>query len=116
MAADPASRLRRLCLVLPDAEEVAMKRGPTYRIADKIFATDRVLDGRPSTWLKVPDGSQAILIGADAKRFFIPPYFGSKGWIGVWLDRKPDWKEVEALIRRSYRLIAPRRYAERLKD
>ena len=33
----PSDRLRAICLALPDAEEVVLRRGPTYRIADKIF-------------------------------------------------------------------------------
>lgn len=49
--------------------------------------------------------------GADPERFFVPPYVGHKGWVGMRLDKSPDWNEVQALVRRSYRLIAPRRLA-----
>ena len=120
--ADPGERLRRLCLALPEASEVAMRRGPTYRVLDKIFAMDRLhLPGAdakpvPALWCKAPPGSQAVLIGADPGRFFAPPYVGPKGWIGMRLDRRPDWDEVAALVRRSYRLIAPKRLAARLAD
>ena len=41
----------------------------------------------------------------------MPPYVGHKGWIGVRLDNDPDWDEVAALVRRSYRLTAPKRLA-----
>ena len=77
----------------------------------KIFAMPRQDDGRISVWCKAPPGSQLILIGADPERFFAPPYVGPKGWIGVRLDDEPDWSEVDGLVRRSYRLIAPRRLA-----
>ena len=70
-------------------------------------------DGRTSMWCKAPPGSQLILIGADPDRFFAPPYVGPKGWIGMRLDNGPDWEEVAGLVRRSYRLIAPRRLAAR---
>src|SRR5262249_3629740 len=60
-------------------------------------------------WCKVPPGSQGVLIGADPQRFFVPPYFGPKGWVGVVLDASVDWNEVAALVTRSYRLIAPKR-------
>jgi hypothetical protein len=66
-------------------------------------------DGRTSLWCKAPAGSQIVLIGADPQRFFAPPYVGPKGWVGVRLDDGPDWDEVAALVRRSYRLIAPKR-------
>jgi len=41
----------------------------------------------------------------------VPPYVGSKGWIGVRLDDKPDWNEVAALVKRSYLLTAPKKLA-----
>jgi predicted DNA-binding protein (MmcQ/YjbR family) len=52
-----------------------------------------------------------VLVGADSERFFVPPYVGHKGWVGMRLDRNPNWDEVAALVRRSYRLIAPKRLA-----
>jgi predicted DNA-binding protein (MmcQ/YjbR family) len=107
----PKDRLRALCLALPESVQTQMRRGPTYRVNDKIFATDRAVDSRPSVWCKAPTGSQGILVGAEPRRFFVPPYFGPKGWVGMWLDRDPDWDEVASLIRRSYRLVAPKRLA-----
>jgi len=109
MALKPATRLRKICLALPDATDVVMRRGPSYRIADKIFAVERPHAGASALWCKVPPGSQAVLTGADPRRFFVPPYFGPKGWIGVVLDASVDWKEVAALVERSYRLVAPKR-------
>lgn len=111
MSEQPAGRLRVICLALPEAQEVPMKRGPTYRIGDKIFAMDRQVDGCVSLWCKAPAGSQAVLVGADPGRFFAPPYFGPKGWVGMRLDGGPDWDEVLWLVRRSYRLVAPSRLA-----
>ncbi len=35
------ARLRAICLALPEATEELMRRGPSYRVADKIFALDR---------------------------------------------------------------------------
>lgn len=106
-----AERLRAICLALPQAAEVAMRPGPSYRIADKIFANQRSRDGRISVWCKAPDGSRDVLIGADPNRFFFPPYYGLKGWVGMHLDDDPDWNEVAAVVARSYRLVLPRRFA-----
>ena len=39
----PSDRLRAICLALPEAAEVVIKRGPTYRINEKIFALDRLV-------------------------------------------------------------------------
>jgi hypothetical protein len=59
---------------------------------------------------------QAVLVGAAPERFFVPPYVGHRGWIGVWLDDPGvDWAEVAALVRRSWRLTAPKRLAAALE-
>ena len=105
-------RLRAICLALPEAHEEAMRRGPSYRVGDKIFALERPWREWLALWCKVPQGAREIIIDAEPGRFFIPPYFGAKGWIGVGLDEAADWREVEAFVRRSYRLTAPKRLAK----
>src|SRR5262245_13308734 len=111
MPEQPIDRLRALCLALPEAVEKEAWGDPTFRVHDKIFAMEKRGDGRISLWCKAPAGSQMVLVGADPERFFVPPYVGHKGWVGVRLDQQPDWDEVAALVRRSYRLIAPKRLA-----
>ena len=56
----PSARLRALCLALPEATEVVIKRGPTFRVEDKIFALDRLVEGRPSVWFKAPAGASRV--------------------------------------------------------
>jgi predicted DNA-binding protein (MmcQ/YjbR family) len=109
-------RLRKICLALPEAAERETWERPTFRVQDKIFAMPRERDGRWSVWLKAPKGSQEVLLAADPARFFVPPYVGPKGWVGVMLEPTPhlvevDWAEVAALVARSYRLVAPKRLA-----
>lgn len=111
MSTSPTDRLRAICLALPEAVEQEAWGDPTFRVRNKIFAMEKRGDGRVSVWLKAPEGSQIVLVGADPGRYFVPPYVGHKGWVGVRLDADPDWDEVAALIRRSYRLIAPKRLA-----
>lgn len=112
MAQKPIHRLRRICLALPEAEERETWEIPTFRIRSKIFAMQSDdADGRPAFWFKAPPGSQQVLVGADPDRFFAPPYVGPKGWVGMRLDQRPDWTEVDLLIRRSYRMTAPKRLA-----
>ena len=105
------ARLRAICLALPEANDEPMRRGPSYRVADKIFALERPWNDWRALWCKVPEGSREILLEAEPTQFFIPPYFGAKGWIGVGLDEAVDWREVEAFVRRSYGLVAPKRLA-----
>lgn len=90
---------------------------PTFRVRDKIFARYEDgyhVDGRPSLWCKAPPGAQDVPVGADPARFFVPPYVGNNGWVGVWLDVPVDWDVVAGLVADSYRLTAPKRLAAAL--
>ena len=114
MAASPLTRLRKLCLALPDAHEVEAWGEPTFRVRNKLFAMFAAPNnhhggGRPAVWCKAAPGNQSIMVRAAPERFFVPPYVGPSGWVGVWLDRNPDWDEVADLMRDSYRLIAPKK-------
>ena len=111
MARGPLARLRAICLALPEAVEQETWEIPTFRVRAKIFAMYTPDDARPAFWCKAPPGSQTILIGADPERFFVPPYVGHKGWIGVHLDERPNWREIAGLVARSWRMTAPKRLA-----
>lgn len=115
---DRLERLRAICLALPEATEKEAWGDPTWRVRDRIFAMQKgnFQGGRPSLWLKAPEGAQAMLVDADPERFFVPGYVGSKGWIGIYLDGEHmDWDMIRELIEESYRLIAPKRLASSLR-
>lgn len=107
----PLARLRKICLALPSSTEVEAWGSPTFRCG-KIFAMYAHADdhhgaGRHAVWLKAAPGNQALMVRDRPNRFFVPPYVGPSGWIGVWIDKNPPWKEIELLIEESWRLIAP---------
>ena len=110
----PLDRVRQLCLALPEAEEKPFggHTAPSFRVRDKLFVTTSE-DGASMT-LKARPGVQQALVGDDPTRFFVPPYVGTKGWIGVVLGIEQDWDEIEELIEESYRMTAPKRVAARL--
>lgn len=112
MQRDRLERLRAICLALPAATEKETWGDPTWRVRDKIFAMQKGNhpDGRPSVWFKAPPGAQPVLVGSAPERFFVPPYVGSKGWVGAYLDvDEVGWDELAELIEDSHRLIAPKR-------
>ena len=114
---DRLARLRRICLDLPEATEKVAWGDPTWRIRDRIFAMQKgnYSGGRPSLWLKAPEGAQAALVEGDPDTFFVPPYVGHKGWVGLYLDgRRLDFALLDHLIEQSYRLIAPKSLAKNL--
>ena len=107
------ARVRKLSLALPDAHEVEAWGAPTFRVRNKMFAmyadaASHHGDGRAAAWLKAAPGNQSVMIQTAPKRFFKPPYVGPSGWIGVWLDKSTDWKELAGLIQDAYDLVAPK--------
>ncbi len=116
MPSGPLPRLRRICLALPEAHEAEAWGEPTFRVRNKLFAMYAAPDnhhggGRPAVWCKAAAGNQSLMVRAEPARYFVPPYVGPSGWVGVWLDRNPDWSEVKDLMRDSYRLVAPKKLA-----
>ena len=114
MAPSPLTRLRRICLALPEAHEVEAWGEPTFRVRNKLFAMYANAEnhhggGQAAVWCKAAPGNLAVMVKADPDRFFVPPYVGPSGWIGIRLDRKTDWAEVGELMKDSYRLVAPKR-------
>src|SRR5437773_62916 len=99
---EPLARLREICLALPKVTERLSHGMPTWFVRDKKtfanFADDHHGDGRVALWCHAPPGAQAALVAADAERFFVPPYVGTRGWIGVVLDGDVDWDEVAAIV------------------
>jgi predicted DNA-binding protein (MmcQ/YjbR family) len=111
-------QLRAICLALPEASEKVAWGDPTFRVRDKIFAMQKgnYEGGRPSLWLKLGPGGQQHLVRSQPALYFVPPYVGSKGWVGVWLDRPslPRARLAE-LVAESYQLIAPKSLAGRVR-
>jgi hypothetical protein len=111
---DYLDRLRAICLALPEATEAGGVGDPTWRVRDKIFAMRHPAVDRPSLWCKAPPGVQEMLVGSDPSRFFVPPYVGHHGWVGLWLDVDLVWDELADMIEESYRMTAPKRLLRQL--
>ena len=115
---DPLERLRSIIARLPETSERLSHGAPTFWGGKKTFATfhaDHHGDGRVALWVKAPEGAQEALVEADPETFFVPPYVGPSGWVGVRLDRAVDWGVVAGLLEEGYRMVAPRR-AQKVLD
>ena len=115
MSLPPLARLRKLCLELPEAREVEAWGAPTFRVKT-IFASyvgpeSPYSDGRASVWVKTLQANQDLLLRADSERFFVPPYVGVRGWIGVYLDDVTEWGELQELLWDAWRMSAPKKLA-----
>jgi hypothetical protein len=112
-AYDPLPRLRTICLALPGAEQFVNHGYPCFQVRKKTFVMYLVNhhnDGRIAIWCKAPPGAQHSLVDSDPARFFVPPYVGPKGWIGIRLEKHlVDWPAVSSLVTESFQMTAPKR-------
>lgn len=87
---------------------------PTFRVKRKIFvgytsSSGDDEEGRPGAWMKSAAVTQDLLVRAEPSRYFVPPYVGKSGWVGAYLDGRPDWDVVADLVRDAWRLTAPKK-------
>ncbi len=110
MAKDISKAVREVCLWFPEAQEVISHGSPDFRVRGKTFATYVINhhgDGRIALWLNAPAGAQELYTQAEPKHYFVPPYVGPRGWLGVHLDKGISWKRVAKLVREAYEKVAP---------
>ena len=56
------------------------------------------------------------MVASDPERFFVPPYVGGRGWLGVYLDVPLDWDEIAELVEDAYRMVAPKKLVDLLDE
>jgi hypothetical protein len=105
----PVDVLRRTCLSLPEVTERISHGEPAWFVRKKMFASlsDHHHDDRLAVWCAAAPGAQDVLVDAQPEQFFVPPYVGHRGWLGVRLDRGIDTGLLEDLIIDAYRAVAP---------
>src|SRR5215216_4106429 len=94
------SRLRALCLSLPETSETASWGHPNFRAGKRTFVAYEVVRGRGSIAFRATKSDAERLLVRP--QFFETPY-GRGQWVSVWADGAVDWKLVHDLARRSYR-------------
>ena len=105
-------RLRAICLALPGTIEKVSHGEPTWHAGGRMFAQlDDHHHGadRLAVWLAAALGDQEALVKSDPARFFVPPYVGHRGWIGVRIDGRPDWRVVTTLVRDAHGEVTRKR-------
>jgi hypothetical protein len=109
-------RIRKICLALPETSERLSHGAPTFFVRGKrafvMVLTNHHGDGRFALWCAAEAGVQTMLVEADPERFFVPPYVGHRGWLGVRLDRGLDWNEIAGIAEDAYAEVAPARLVE----
>jgi len=119
-AQEALNHLKRICFGLPEVTLRPSHQTPTFFVRDK-----KVLchlwdnhhgDGRLAIWCPAQSGVQTELTEREADRFFVPPYVGHRGWIGVRLDIDVDWDEINGIIVDAYRMAAPKTLVKALDE
>jgi predicted DNA-binding protein (MmcQ/YjbR family) len=129
--------VREIMAALPEVEEFVSHGSPTFRVRGrKVFATYMINhhgDGRVALWLMAPPGAQAAFVEMsrvqnresragktktkkrDAWPYFVPPYVGPSGWLGIELDKGLGWTTVCEHVREAYALVAPAELVRSMK-
>jgi hypothetical protein len=118
----PIDRLRKIIGAWPETDERISHGSPTFWGGKKTFASfheNHHGDGRIAVWIKSDADTQEGLVEANPDLFFIPPYVGPSGWLGVQLENVAtdgDWEIVAGLLEDGYRAVAPKRALKLLDD
>lgn len=103
--------VRTICLGLPETEEVMSHGSPTYKAAGKSFAIYSLNhhgDDKVALLVNLSNESQQMLVSSAPKIFFVPPYVGTKGWVGIELNKGLSWNRVAQLALDGYsRSVSP---------
>jgi hypothetical protein len=103
-------KVRKICLALPEASERPSHGEAAFFFKEKksFLNMDTYHHGAShySAWVAAPLGAQDTLVRSDPEHFFVPPYVGHRGWVGVILDTEPDWDQIERVIADGYALVA----------
>jgi hypothetical protein len=116
---DPLTTLRHLCLALPETTERLSHGEPTWFVRGKktfVSYADHHHNDRVAFCCAAPPGVQQAMVASDPERFFVPPYVGGRGWLGVHLDLDVpvDWDEVADIVEDAYRMVAPTKLVDQL--
>jgi len=110
------TRLTEIALALPEATRKVHGSHAQFLVRKKTFAyflDNHHGDGIVAVTGKVMPGDNKALAAAQPRRFYLPAYIASKGWVALRLDvGKVDWDEARELLLGSYTLVAPKRLAE----
>ena len=113
-------RLIKIAQALPETTHMVHGAHAQFLVRKKTFAyflNDHHGDGIVSVTGKTLQGDNEALVKAQPKRFYLPAYIGSRGWVALRLDvGKIDWDEVTELMRGSYALVAPKKLAAMMEE
>ncbi len=98
-------RVRAIALALPGVTEKLSHGEPAFFVRGRMFFTidnNHHGSGHVAVVCSAPEGAQRSLVEGDPAHFFVPPYVGTKGWLGMRIDRTLPWPVIADLVRQAY--------------
>jgi hypothetical protein len=99
------AKVRKACLALPDVTERPSHGMPAWFVGKRqfaVFSNDHHGDGRIAVVCAADAGAQTMLVESDPDGYYVPPYVGVRGWIGIRLDRRVPWARIASLLEAAH--------------
>jgi hypothetical protein len=112
--ADPFEVVRAHCLSLDGVTEKLSHGAPSFFARGTpsrsgpcfvMCQDDHHGDGILGLWIAAPPGAQQAFVARDPDTFFVPPYVGHRGWLGVRLDRSLGGEELVDLLDEAHAAV-----------
>lgn len=105
-------RAREIAHALAGTSEKLSHGEPAFFVRGRMFCTvdnNHHGSGHVALWCNAPEGMQKSLVDADPKHFFVPPYVGKGGWLGMRLDSGLPWKAVADILAQAHAITGVKR-------
>jgi hypothetical protein len=104
---------RTYCLQLPEVLERLSHGEAAFFIQTKkcfvMFANNHHNLGWVALWVAATLDFQQAMLQQNPSAYFIPPYVGHRGWLGIRLDTDLTWEILENHLLEAYCCVAPKR-------
>jgi hypothetical protein len=107
------AQVRKVALSLEGTTEKISHGEPCFFRGRMYAAIDNHHHGSEhlAVWCRAEPGAQHAFVDASPEHFFVPPYLGVQGWLGVRLDTGLEWPVVANLLERAWKLAPAARAA-----
>lgn len=108
---------RAYCSTLPEVSERPSHGDPAFFVGKKCFAMFKHNHhgvGWLGVWLASTQEFRAAMLERSSQAYFVPPYVGHRGWLGVRLDAGLEVSEVLNHLLEAYCCVAPKRLQDKL--
>lgn len=108
-------RVRKVALALAGTTEKLSHGEPSF-FRGRMFITvdnNHHGSGHLAISCRAEPGVQQAFVDASPDHFFVPPYVGTQGWIGVRLDSGLEWPVIARFVEQAWQEAGPKRRSAR---